>query len=172
MMGTRILFDGDNAVLYCSSSDWAFGPVFSKTEDQDALERAENFLKWLEPQLGRFEWQPLPPMFTQKTKLDVRVLTEAGLQKAYSEWLTSNHRFGGDPCQHPEVEVIERQLDQGESYGELLGSCTECGAPLKCWAEFIIADHPVDSEVVGISEQGPWEFDEDGSYFETQKVSA
>lgn len=160
-MGTRILFDGDNAVLYCSTSDWAFGPVFSKNDDQDALERAENFLKWVQDRLGIYDWEKLPPMFTQTVRLDVRVLTPQGLQKAYSEWQTSDHHLGGDPCKHPEVQVIERRVDKGETYGELLGSCKTCGAPLKAWAVFLLDE---DSLMAGVEEQGEWEFDEDGSY--------
>ena len=42
-MGVRIL-EGENqegAVLYCSTVDWAFGPVFVDRED------AQSFLDWL-----------------------------------------------------------------------------------------------------------------------------
>ena len=35
------------AILYCSTSDWAFGPVFSDQDDHDANARAEAFLRWL-----------------------------------------------------------------------------------------------------------------------------
>ncbi len=49
-MGVRILTDGDNAVLYCSTSDWAFGPVFSAdTHGRDAAYMAQRFLDWLAP---------------------------------------------------------------------------------------------------------------------------
>jgi hypothetical protein len=50
-MGCRILHDrdADLAVLYCSTSDVAFGPVFTDSEhgEQDASERAAAFLRWL-----------------------------------------------------------------------------------------------------------------------------
>ena len=41
-MGCRIL-DGreDGAVLYCSTTEWAFGPLFRSSE------HAEDFLAWL-----------------------------------------------------------------------------------------------------------------------------
>lgn len=47
-MGVRIIQsdeegDSHGAVLYCSVTDWAFGPIF---EDRD---EAESFLKWLDP---------------------------------------------------------------------------------------------------------------------------
>lgn len=40
-MGTRILVGEDNACLYCSVTDMAFGPLF---EDEG---EAEDFLAWL-----------------------------------------------------------------------------------------------------------------------------
>lgn len=53
-MGVRILVDSDYysggaAVLFCSTSDWAFGPVIMESEsgDFDARQMAELFLKWL-----------------------------------------------------------------------------------------------------------------------------
>lgn len=46
-MGVRILTDRQSdypqAVLYCSTSDWAFGPVFNGNGEHDADERAEAF---------------------------------------------------------------------------------------------------------------------------------
>jgi hypothetical protein len=70
-MGVRIITDRQSdhpqAVLYCSTSDWAFGPVFSGNGKHDADERAEAFLRWL-PQ-------------------DARWFTDLELQEAYSKWL-------------------------------------------------------------------------------------
>lgn len=70
-MGVRILTDRQSdypqAVLYCSTSDWAFGPVFNGNGEHDADERAEAFIRWL-PQ-------------------DARRLTESELQTAYGQWL-------------------------------------------------------------------------------------
>jgi hypothetical protein len=55
-MGCRILHDAgrDAAVLYCSTSDWAFGPVFTDADDHDADERAEAFLRWLPQDARRY----------------------------------------------------------------------------------------------------------------------
>lgn len=66
-MGTRILGDYKQAVMYCSTDGWAFGPVFSDDEDHDADERANAFMRWL--------------------KTDARVFTDTELSKKYSEWL-------------------------------------------------------------------------------------
>lgn len=61
-MGCRILDGGeDGAVFYCSTSDWAFGPVFASAED------AEKFQEWL--------------------TCDPRALSEQDLQARYSDWL-------------------------------------------------------------------------------------
>jgi hypothetical protein len=66
-MGVRILRAKSEAVLYCSTSDWAFGPVFSDDDHHDADERAEAFCRWL--------------------NRDARTLEESELQSAYSRWL-------------------------------------------------------------------------------------
>lgn len=53
-MGVHILSDGENAVLYCSSSDWAFGPVFGPGYDaqdkevRDCKAQCERFLRWID----------------------------------------------------------------------------------------------------------------------------
>ena len=72
LMGVRILSDRkqDMACLYCSTSDAAFGPVFYKSDDQDAEERAEAFLVWLRVARG----------------VDARVLDDAALNSAVSDW--------------------------------------------------------------------------------------
>ena len=61
MMGVRILEGEHNAVLYCSTSMWAFGPLF-----EDAAE-AQIFLDWL--------------------MVDPRGLTDGELEAKYSEFL-------------------------------------------------------------------------------------
>jgi hypothetical protein len=71
-MGVRILTDNSGsrtqAVLYCSTSDWAFGPVFQESNDgeHDATERAEAFCRWL--------------------VRDPRPLTDVELAAAYTDW--------------------------------------------------------------------------------------
>ena len=73
-MGVRILSDQrqdyptiSHAVLYCSTSDWAFGPVFYGDDDHEAHERAEAFCRWLG------EREP-------------RRMADSELERAYSEW--------------------------------------------------------------------------------------
>jgi hypothetical protein len=63
-MGVRIMQGDqpyDGAVLYCSTSMWAFGPVF---EDED---KAQEFLDWLE--------------------VDPRKLDQSQLQSKYHDFL-------------------------------------------------------------------------------------
>lgn len=66
-MGVRILGNRTTA-LYCSTTDWAFGPVIYEDSQHDAEERAEAFLRWLGPR-------------------DPRRFTDTELQNAYSQWL-------------------------------------------------------------------------------------
>ena len=59
------------AALYCSTTDVAFGPIFSDggaPDYHDADERAESFLRFL--------------------KNDARTYSDAELQAEYSAWLT------------------------------------------------------------------------------------
>lgn len=65
-MGVRIIGlggePGDNVCLYCSTTMWAFGPVF---EDAEA---AEAFLEWMQPN-------------------DPRIYSEQELRAKYHTWL-------------------------------------------------------------------------------------
>jgi hypothetical protein len=67
-MSVRILHDeaDEQAVLYCSTTGWAFGPVFGASDDKDARERAEAFLRWL--------------------VVDARDPSEKELERRYSDW--------------------------------------------------------------------------------------
>ncbi len=71
-MGVRILNNeaDDLAVIYCSTSDVAFGPVFYEDSgdegDRSASEKAEEFLDWL--------------------PVDPRTLSESELAAKYNEW--------------------------------------------------------------------------------------
>jgi rubrerythrin len=62
-MGVRIT-NGTEAVLYCSKTMWAFGPVFDDYDD------AEAFLEW---------WKA-------KDARDLRLLTDAELEHEHYEW--------------------------------------------------------------------------------------
>ena len=71
-MGVRVL-EGkgqDGACLYCSTTDWAFGPLFSDGE------AAEKFLAYAAEHDGR----------------DLRLLTDEQLQRLYSAWSEGNDR--------------------------------------------------------------------------------
>ena len=46
-MGVRIIHSDDEAVMYCSVTGWAFGPVFDDSDEHGAYERLELFLDWL-----------------------------------------------------------------------------------------------------------------------------
>lgn len=76
-MGVRILHDAraDEALLFCSTSCWGFGPVFSAKDHRSAEERAEAFLRWL--------------------VIDPRTITDqSALERKYSEWLAQEeHQF-------------------------------------------------------------------------------
>ena len=67
-MGVRVISShmGSVAVMYCSTTDWAFGPVFGDTDTHSADERIEMFLKWL--------------------MVDPRSLPDNLLEQKYSEW--------------------------------------------------------------------------------------
>ena len=67
-MGVRILSHYDTAVMYCSTSDWAFGPVFYSNDEHDAEERVESFIRWL--------------------KHDPREYDDHNLERKYAEWRT------------------------------------------------------------------------------------
>lgn len=47
-MSINVLSDryDEGAILYCSTSDWAFGPVIYRTDNHAASERAEFFQIW------------------------------------------------------------------------------------------------------------------------------
>jgi len=85
-MGCHIAHDESSkvAVFYCSTSEWAFGPVFSNTADHYADERAEAFLRWLRETntWSKYEKEPI-----QSGRRDPRELTDGGLALAFSTWL-------------------------------------------------------------------------------------
>ena len=85
-MGCRIIHDerGGMAVLYCSTSDWAFGPVFQEDSHHDAYARAESFLRWIETTPT---WANYEKAIMTMGRHDPRELTERGVERAYSDWL-------------------------------------------------------------------------------------
>lgn len=79
-MGVRILVDRglEDACLYCSTSMWAFGPVFNSEE------QAEEFLKYLDRTDGR----------------DARQLSQTELDVAWSRFLGQGMLKIGDTVKY------------------------------------------------------------------------
>ena len=88
-MGVRALeeYDGGRVVLYCSTTDWAFGPVF------ESKAHAQSLLTWLrecpQPHTFHLGWN---------SGADPRNFLSCELEKAYSIWLSVTK-----PCTHCEV---------------------------------------------------------------------
>lgn len=98
-MGVRILHDrtGGHAALYCSVSDWAFGPVFSDDDDASAGDKAECFDAWL--------------------PRDARRYTDAELAKKYSEWLALEKcwdHIAVKPCEKCQQDLEDAAEDKAE----------------------------------------------------------
>ena len=93
-MGVRILHDerAEIAALFCSTSDWAFGPVFYNKGDKDAYERVQAFLDWL--------------------KVDPREVREAILQGRYSEWLAQEDEQYAREKLESEIDNAELRCDR------------------------------------------------------------
>jgi hypothetical protein len=85
-MSARILYDAECeiAALYCSTSEVAFGPLFHDRDGYTGDERACAFCRWLET-ISYAQWQKFNPMLGSWR--DARLLPEAGLERAYGEWL-------------------------------------------------------------------------------------
>ena len=87
-MAVCILHDRqqDQAVLYCTTTDWAFGPVFAADAegDHDAEERAEAFLRWLGKAPRWFDYER--DGLAVAGRRDPRQLTERGLERAVYDW--------------------------------------------------------------------------------------
>ncbi len=71
-MGVRIMRGNKMAVMYCSTTDWAFGPVIEDTDDHAADDRMQLFIRWL-PQ-------------------DARLYDDSDLERKYSEWLAQEDK--------------------------------------------------------------------------------
>ena len=103
-MGVRILHAqnrdsmSSNAVLFCSTTDWAFGPVFYDEENHDAYERAEAFLEWLR------ENGKVGPL----TYTDAREFTDSELEHKYSEWLKQEAEQWTKKEKESDEEQVER----------------------------------------------------------------
>jgi hypothetical protein len=85
-VSVRVLYDDseDSAVLYCSTSGWAFGPLFTGNDEHNGQERADAFLDWLQSDAA--------PYWTyERTQIgdrrDARLLTDDGMQRAFADWM-------------------------------------------------------------------------------------
>ena len=91
-MGVRITSheQSETAVvaLYCSTSDFAFGPVF---HGWDAKAKARSYLAFIAETDGR----------------DPRVICDGDLERLYGEWLTAKCDADG--------ELLEDELAEDES---------------------------------------------------------
>ena len=105
-MGVRVMWNHDDtkAVMYCSVSDWAFGPLFNDDNDHSARENAESFINWLHRTKGS----------------DPRTLSDNDLEKVYADWnmrapnisrcVLSNAHFG----EHMFIETDLQRVLPGE----------------------------------------------------------
>lgn len=84
-MGVRVLANRDDtmACLYCSTSDWAFGPVFLGERGGGAEDLALEFLGWL----LAYRAPPGDLASGRDWNGDARRLTDAGLARARDAWL-------------------------------------------------------------------------------------
>jgi len=81
-MGIHTLSDGTQAVMYCSTTDWAFGPVFQDDLGHDPEERIEAFLRWLK----KTPWKKEYEFAGIGDQTDPREMSDAGLERAYADW--------------------------------------------------------------------------------------
>lgn len=82
-MSVRTIGDGQQAAMYCSTTDVAFGPVFSEKNWHEPEERIESFLRWCATTPTWSQYKPL----NLSSRHDPRELSEADLMRAYSDWL-------------------------------------------------------------------------------------
>ena len=110
-MGVRILHDSESnqAALYCSTSDFAFGPIFNDGDDGEhyANDRAEAFLRWLDYAPNWREYDKETPLIISVRRRDARELTQRGIEMAYHDWLAQESR-----------QYQRERLDYLVKYGE------------------------------------------------------
>jgi hypothetical protein len=103
-MGCRIMHDREQniAALYCSTSDIAFGPLFTDGDNgQDAGERAEAFCRWL--------------------PVDPRGLDGPDLMMRHCDWLAQE-----------EAQYKRENPEHCQDCGEPVGTCDDdCPSKVK-----------------------------------------
>jgi len=102
-MAVDILRNEDDslAVLYCNTSDWAFGPVFGNGDRSGASEKAEDFLDWL----------PLDPP---------REPNESDLERQYVTWILERTDDNGDLKTKPEPSELRLPIPRAKADEGLL----------------------------------------------------
>lgn len=110
-MSVCILANDEQAAMYCSTSDVAFGPVFHSDHGKDASERIEAFLRWL-PQQPAIRAKAMENDFFSTGRFDVRMLNGRDLDAAYSEWLAQ------EEAQYAAEEKAERERIAAEEAEE------------------------------------------------------
>lgn len=106
-MGVRILIENyhERAVLYCSTTGWAFGPVF------ESEAHAESFLKWLRE-------CPQPHSYRTQHPGDPRGFTDHELEWAYGVWqaITKFCAHCRDPFQPAEATDADQLCESCYEY--------------------------------------------------------
>lgn len=108
-MGIRILHDAraDEAALCCSTSCWAFGPVFSSNGYRSAQERAEAFMRWFDAHPMDRAW-----LFGRK---DIRQLAENEVASVYGVWLAQEEeQYAREERDEKERLAAEEEADRIE----------------------------------------------------------
>ena len=95
-MAVDIIHDraAEMAVMYCTTTDRAFGPVFT---GPGCAEDAEDFLYWVRHNPGPVEDRltPAAALFTGCTGTDPRDYTSVGLERLYQRWTQASDRYRG-----------------------------------------------------------------------------
>jgi hypothetical protein len=105
-MSVQILHDRetDQAVMYCSTSMFGFGPVFGADHGHDAGERIQAFFRWLDsytPPAG--DTHALLNFYRHH---DPRALTASGLEAAYLAWLRQEEQqYAAERAKEDEEEL-------------------------------------------------------------------
>ncbi len=94
-MGCQIISShmGSVAVMYCSTTDWAFGPVFFDTDTHAADERILSFMRWL--------------------VVDPRSLHDNMLQSKYHDWLTQEAEQWKREEDEEQKKYLDERIDEG-----------------------------------------------------------
>ncbi|HKX46185.1 MAG TPA: hypothetical protein VJP77_05745 [Planctomycetota bacterium] len=91
----------DRALFFCSTTMWAFGPVFECYEDAEA--------------------------FQKTVAVDLRRLSETGLKAAYEEWLGATTRCDGCGQRKPKDDVTYSGRMVGTPpYQQMRDLCPDC----------------------------------------------